>query len=125
MDLSPITSDTSTFIVAIASSIVILLSAWFAITKLVSPAVKRIKEVSENLENFIEDWQGTPPRDGRDGIPGVMERINKIDGELTHNGGTSVKDAIARIESGIIRINTRLEEGDKKFDEIEDRLENN
>jgi len=123
MDVQPIASDTSMLIVAISSSIVIVLSAWFAITKLISPAVKRIKEIGKNLDNFIEDWHGTPAREGRDAIPGVMQRLNNIDGELTHNGGSSVKDAVQRIESGIIRINARLEEGDKKFDEIEDRLE--
>ena len=52
-----------------------------------------------------------------------MDRLNNIDGQLTHNGGSSIKDAVDRIDSGIIKINTRLEEGDKKFDEIEDRLE--
>ena len=116
-------SELFTLIVAISSSIAIVIGAWFAISKLISPAVKKIKEISEHLENFIEDWQGTPARDGRDSVPGVMDRLNKIDGELTHNGGSSVKDAVQRIESGIIRINERLEEGDKKFDEIEDRLE--
>jgi hypothetical protein len=27
-----------------------------------------------------------------------MERLNRLDGELSNNGGTSVKDAIDRIE---------------------------
>lgn len=116
-------SELFTLIVAMSSSIAIVIGAWFAISKLIAPAVKRIKEIGQNLDNFIEDWHGTPARDGRDAVPGVMDRLNKIDGELTHNGGSSVKDAVARIESGIIRINERLEEGDKKFNEIEDRLE--
>lgn len=116
-------SELFTLIVAMSSSIAIVIGAWFAISKLIAPAVKRIKEIGQNLDNFIEDWHGTPAREGRDAIPGVMQRLNNIDGELTHNGGSSVKDAVQRIESGIIKINQRLEEGDKKFDEIEDRLE--
>jgi hypothetical protein len=116
-------SELFTLIVAMSSSIAIVIGAWFAISKLIAPAVKKIKEIGQNLDNFIEDWHGTPARDGRDSVPGVMDRLNKIDGELTHNGGSSVKDAVARIESGIIKINDRLEEGDKKFNEIEDRLE--
>ena len=116
-------SELFTLIVAMSSSIAIVIGAWFAISKLVAPGLKKIKEISEHLDNFIEDWHGTPARDGRDAVPGVMDRLNKIDGELTHNGGSSVKDAVARIESGIIKINERLEEGDKKFHEIEDRLE--
>ena len=123
MDVQPIASDVPMLIVAISSSIAIVLSAWFAITRLISPAVKRIKEIGKDLDNFIEDWHGTPARDGRSSVPGVMDRLNKIDGQLTHNGGSSIKDTVDRIESGIIKINTRLEEGDKKFDDIEDRLE--
>ena len=106
-----------------SSPIAIVIGAWFAISRLIAPAVKRIKQIGKDLDNFIEDWHGTPAREGRDAIPGVMQRLNNIDGELTHNGGSSVKDAVQRIESGIIKINHRLEECDKKFNEIEDRLE--
>jgi hypothetical protein len=116
-------SELFTLIVAMSSSIAIVIGAWFAISRLIAPAVKRIKQIGKDLDNFIEDWHGTPAREGRDAIPGVMQRLNNIDGELTHNGGSSVKDAVQRIESGIIKINHRLEEGDKKFNEIEDRLE--
>lgn len=116
-------SELFTLIVAMSSSIAIVIGAWFAIAKLIAPAAKKFREVSDHLDNFIEDWRGVPARDGRDAIPGVMQRLNKIDGELTHNGGSSVKDAVARIESGIIKINERLEEGDEKFDEIEHRLD--
>ena len=116
-------SELFTLIVAMSSSIAIVIGAWFAISRLIAPAVKRIKQIGKDLDNFIEDWHGTPAREGRDAIPGVMQRLNNIDGELTNNGGSSVKDAVQRIESGIININHRLEEGDKKFNEIEDRLE--
>jgi hypothetical protein len=30
-----------------------------------------------------------------------MERLNRLDGELSNNGGTSVKDAIERIEKAL------------------------
>ena len=116
-------SELFTLIVAMSSSIAIVIGAWFAISRLIAPAVKRIKQIGKDLDNFIEDQHGTPAREGRDAIPGVMQRLNNIDGELTNNGGSSVKDAVQRIESGIININHRLEEGDKKFNEIEDRLE--
>tara|TARA_B110000977_G_scaffold21981_1_gene26499 strand:- start:92 stop:436 length:345 start_codon:yes stop_codon:yes gene_type:complete len=109
--------------VTIASSVLVILTACFAVSRVLSPVIKRIKEIGKNLDNFIEDWHGTAARDGRRAVPGVMQRLNNIDGQLTHNGGSSIKDSVDRIESGIIEINHRLEEGDKKFDEIEDRLE--
>lgn len=62
------------------------------------------------------DWAGEPARAGRDATPGVMERLNNIDGALKNNGGTSIKDAVDRIEK-------RLEEGDIRFDNISSRLE--
>jgi hypothetical protein len=65
---------------------------------------------------FMRDWAGEPARDGRDPIPGVMERLNNIDGELKRNGGRSIKDTVTRIEK-------RLIEGDKKFNDIYSRLE--
>jgi hypothetical protein len=45
-----------------------------------------------------------------------MERLNNIDGELKRNGGKSIKDTVTRIEK-------RLIEGDKKFNDIYSRLE--
>lgn len=63
----------------------------------------------------MRDWAGEPSRDGRDAVPGVMERLNNIDGELKRNGGKSIKDTVTRIEK-------RLIEGDRKFEELAARL---
>ena len=52
----------------------------------------------EWLEKFRRDWEGEPGGPGRDAVPGVMERLNRLDGELSNNGGSSMKDAIDRIE---------------------------
>jgi hypothetical protein len=45
-----------------------------------------------------------------------MERLNNIDGELKKNGGKSVKDVVNRIDR-------RMADGDKKFDELSTRLD--
>jgi hypothetical protein len=63
----------------------------------------------------MRDWNGTPQEPGRDAIPGVMERLNRLDGELSRNGGKSVKDTVNRIEK-------RLVEGDKKFNDLYSRV---
>jgi hypothetical protein len=52
----------------------------------------------EWLEKFRRDWEGESGGPGRDPVPSVMERLNRLDGELSHNGGSSMKDAIDRIE---------------------------
>jgi archaellum component FlaC len=48
-----------------------------------------------------------------------MERLNRIDGELKRNGGTSMKDAVVRIEKKLEQIDSRLEDGNKRFEKIE------
>lgn len=46
---------------------------------------------------FWDDWNGTPGGPGRDPVPGVMERLQRIDGELKRNGGHSLKDHVDQI----------------------------
>jgi len=106
-----------------ATAIITLLGAWFAVDKFIRPVLKTIKSLVDRTSAFLEDWNGTDAEPGRDAVPGVMERLNRIDGELSHNGGSSIKDGVDRIEK-------RLEAGDKKFDDlykrvkrIEDRLD--
>ena len=64
---------------------------------------------------FMREWDGEPARDVRVSGPGVMERLNNIDGELKRNGGKSIKDTVNRIEK-------RLIEGDRKFEELAARI---
>lgn len=57
------------------------------------------------LVAFVNDLAGEPARPGFDGRPGVMERIQAIEADVAHvrsevttNGGTSLRDAVRRIE---------------------------
>jgi hypothetical protein len=106
----------------IAGPIITILTAWFLIAKLLMPVIKKTKDLYNTWESFIRDWSGEEQSPGRDRIPGVMERLNQIDGQLKNNGGSSVKDAVDRIEIRINEIDDRLVEGDKKFDEIHNEL---
>lgn len=81
----------------------------------IRPFLNRINKWITTWEQFMVDWAGEPAREGRDAIPGVMERLNNIDGELKRNGGKSVKDTVNRIEK-------RLIEGDKRFESLEQRV---
>lgn len=103
-------------VMQVATWIAVVLGAWFAIVKFVGPLWKRIQNWITTWEQFMVDWAGEPARPGRDAVPGVMERLNRIDGELRNNGGSSLKDAIDRIES-------RIEKGDQKFIEIQNEIQ--
>lgn len=105
-----------------ATTIIALGGAVGVVWKLAKPLVKKTKKLLEALERFVRDWEGEAAHSGRDAVPGVMERLNRIDGELKHNSGSSMKDAIKRIEHKLTQIDARLDEGNKRFDEIEKRM---
>ncbi len=116
-------------LVQVAGALGTVLAAWLLVGKVLLPAGKRVKLWFENWDKFMQDWAGEDARPGRDRVPGVMERLNAIDGELKNNGGSSVKDAVDRIEIRVDEIHTRtdqikirLEDGDERFGKIEKRL---
>ena len=82
----------------------------------------RYRKFFKGLDSFVRDWSGTEAEPGRDRVPGVMERLNEIDGALKNNGGTSVKDAVDRIEIRVNEIDGRLAEGDRNFNELFNEL---
>jgi hypothetical protein len=93
----------------------IIYAAVLACASIIAYGYHKIHKMSKIMDNFYRDWSGEPARDGRDAVPGVMARLNRLDGELSRNGGKSVKDVVNRIEK-------RLVEGDKKFDDLYSRV---
>ena len=72
--------------------------------------------------DFLRDWKGDSYTDGRTPTPGVIARLEKLENglyevrsEVSPNGGKSIKDVVNRIE-------TRLEEGNEKFDSLDSRM---
>ena len=76
-------------------------SALASVFFVIAPSLRKIRSMMEWLEKFRRDWEGEPGGPGRDPVPGVMERLNRLDGELSNNGGSSMKDAIDRIEKSL------------------------
>ena len=64
---------------------------------------KPLRRLARQNDEFREDWYGTPARPGRVAVPGVPERLALIEKELKPNSGSSLRDAIGRVE-------TRLED---------------
>jgi len=111
-------NETLMFITGLAASIATILGTWFLVVKLIAPLFRRISGVVDNWEIFIRDWSGTPSEPGRDAVPGVMERLNRIDGELQHNGGSSIKDQVRRLETQIKKADLHSRETSAKIEEI-------
>lgn len=64
---------------------------------LLAPLYKKLKRFTTWLDRFMRDWEGEEEAPGRDRIPGVMERLNRLDGELSNNGGKSTKDVVDKL----------------------------
>jgi SMC interacting uncharacterized protein involved in chromosome segregation len=107
-----------------AGWIVIISAAVVVIWKVIKPILNKAQLLIHKLELFTRDWFGEDASPGRDRVPGVMERLNNIDGELKHNGGSTMKDSIKRIENNLKAIDSRLKEGDERFIRLEEKLDN-
>jgi hypothetical protein len=76
----------------------IVAGALISLGVLLSPFYKKLKRWAQWMERFMRDWEGEEASPGRDAIPGVMQRLNNMDGELSQNGGfTTVKDRVDRL----------------------------
>ena len=79
------------------TTIGIVAGALISLGVLLSPFYKKIKRWAQWMERFMRDWEGEEAEPGRAAVPGVMERLNKLDGELTNNGGSTVKDKVDKL----------------------------
>jgi hypothetical protein len=88
----------NSFIISLFASIGVITGTLIGLRQLLRPMKKRVKSMVEWVEDFQRDWSGEPAGPGRDAVPGVMERLNKLDGELSQNGGNSTKDVVNRLD---------------------------
>jgi len=58
---------------------------------------KKITRFTTWFSKFMRDWEGEEAEPGRDRVPGVMERLNRLDGELSNNGGSTTKDKVDKL----------------------------
>ncbi|AEW94583.1 MULTISPECIES: hypothetical protein [Streptomycetaceae] len=73
--------------------------------------VRAVRRTVHRVDDFIDDWQGVPPRPGVPARPGVMERLDRIEhrvGLVVHevrpNSGSSLRDAVDRVDQRTARI---------------------
>ena len=79
--------DDLTWLAGLISVVSVIVGAVWAM-------LRPIRAQLHRWEALWDDWQGTPARPGHGEVPGVMQRLQSIDGELTRNGGSSLKDQV-------------------------------
>ncbi|GAA5048138.1 hypothetical protein HNP84_000235 [Thermocatellispora tengchongensis] len=69
----------------------------------------------QGIDDFLDDWRGEPPRPGVPARPGVMERLERVEQEVvavrhevTTNDGSSLKDAVKRVETKLGEVKKTL-----------------
>lgn len=82
------------FLAFVAGGIAVLTFLGLIYRMLLKSLIHETREWFSWLKKFQRDWEGEPAEAGRDAVPGVMERLNRIDGELKRNGGESLKDKV-------------------------------
>ncbi|MEW2635926.1 hypothetical protein AB0903_30890, partial [Streptomyces sp. NPDC048389] len=67
--------------------------------------VRGVRRIATRVDDFVDDWQGVPPRPGVPERKGVMERLDGIEERLTSvehelhpNSGQSLRDAVDRVD---------------------------
>lgn len=96
--------------VAWLDTVLIALAAAGAIVTPVVVIFRWAHPIAKQLANFLEDWFGEPERPGVAAKPGVLLRLVKIERELRPNGGSSMRDAVNRVEATGDETSKRLDE---------------
>jgi hypothetical protein len=99
---------------AIAGIVIAITGAILGLTQIIFPLVRKAHKLLDSWSSFVRDWNGEPEEPGREAVPGVMQRLNKLDGELSHNGGTSLKDAVDRLEKNQNKLFTKIEAAEEQ-----------
>lgn len=97
---------------AVTGIIIAITAAILGVTQVVYPLYKKVNALFDTWSSFTRDWNGEPEEPGRAAVPGVMQRLNKLDGELSHNGGSSLKDAVDRLEKNQDKLIQKIEEAE-------------
>lgn len=70
--------------------------------------VVKLVRFLKKLGDTVDDLIGEPARPGVPERPGVMTRLSTIEEQLHPNHGSTLRDAINRVESGVCRVEDGL-----------------
>ena len=88
---------TNNMILTVFATVGVITAALLGLRQLLQPYKEKADLFMSWFEDFKRDWSGEEESPGRDRTAGVMERLNRLDGELSSNGGKSTKDVVNKL----------------------------
>lgn len=88
----------------------VVLGAILSALTLAVTVSRPLRRLARQNEEFRQDWYGVPARPGHDAVPGVPERLRRIETELHPNGGGTLRDAVKDAESRLKGVESRLDD---------------
>ena len=89
----------------------IMLAATITAIGVIGVGVHKAIKLVKRFIHFLDDYFGEEPRPGFEGRPGMQERLKFMEEEIAcisfemrPNHGTSIKDAVGRIEERLDRL---------------------
>lgn len=113
-------SESTTGVVAVDALVIwsVAAAAVAAALGLLWRMTRGVRRIVLRVDEFVDDWHGVPGRPGVPERPGVMarldgiehdlgrlagidERLGRVEHELHPNSGSSLRDAVDRVEAGL------------------------
>ena len=89
----------------------VMLAATITAIGVIGVGVHKAIKLVKRFIHFLDDYFGEEPRPGFEGRPGMQERLRFMEEEIAcisfemrPNHGTSIKDAVGRIEERLDRL---------------------
>lgn len=76
-----------------------IIAAGLGLVTVLARGGQRLWRLFQSTDDFFDDWKGAPARPGVKERPGVMARLAAIEHEVKTNDGSSLKDAVKRVEA--------------------------
>ncbi|MEU0151840.1 hypothetical protein [Micromonospora fulviviridis] len=88
----------------------VVLGAILSALTLVMTVSRPLRRLARHNEEFRQDWYGVPARPGHDAVPGVPERLRRIETELLPTGRGTLRDAVNDAERRLKDVESRLDD---------------
>lgn len=86
-----------------------------AVATLASKVIKKVKGLTDKVNDFLDDWAGRPARPGVPRSPGLLERLTNLEEQLRPNNGGSLHDKVTKLSEEVTAITDYLKDKDSNF----------